>query len=124
MGWFTAAELAELDLSGCELVVLSACGSHVGIERAGQGLASLQQATFIAGARASLTSLWRVDDGPTRDFMRRFYELWWNRDRGLTKREALVETQRWMRDQRVPGGDAPLYNTRDWAAWVLIGREE
>ena len=120
VGWFTAAELAELDLSGCELVVLSACGSHVGLERAGQGLASLQQATFVAGARASLTSLWKVDDYATHAFMKRFYELLWSR--GLTKRQALVETQKWMREQRDRG--QPMYRTRDWAAWVLVGREE
>ena len=122
LGWFTAAELAELDLSGCELVVLSACNSHVGIERAGQGLASLQQATFVAGARASLTSLWKVDDYATHAFMKRFYELLWFRS--LTKRQALVETQKWMRDQRRANSDEPVYKTRDWAAWVLVGREE
>ena len=122
VGWFTAAELAELDLSGCELVVLSTCESHVGLERAGQGLASLQQAAFVAGARSTLTSVWRVPDSPTRDFMSRFYELWW--DHGLTKREALVETQKWMRDARDPDTDEPMYRTRDWAAWVLVGREE
>ena len=122
VGWFTAAELAELDLSGCELVVLSTCESHVGIERAGQGLASLQQAAFVAGARSTLTSIWQVPDTPTRDFMSRFYELWW--DHGLTKREALVETQKWMRDARHPDTGEPVYQTRDWAAWVLVGREE
>ena len=121
VGWFTAAELAELDLSGCELVVLSACGSHVGLERAGQGLASLQQAAFVAGARASLTSLWQVDDYATRDFMSQFYDRWWRR--GLTIREALVATQKWMRDERDPGSGQPRYRTRDWAAWVLVGRE-
>jgi len=34
-GILTAEELGELDLSRCDLAVLSACDTHVGIRRAG-----------------------------------------------------------------------------------------
>lgn len=52
-GVMTADEILKLDLRGVELVVLSACDTNVGVRRAGQGIASLQQAVCAAGARAS-----------------------------------------------------------------------
>ena len=58
-----------LDLSNCELAVLSACETNVGIRRAGQGIQSLQGALHAAGARTAITSLWKVDDRPTRELM-------------------------------------------------------
>ncbi len=47
-GIMTAEELATLDLSNCELAVLSACETNVGIRRAGQGIQSLQAALHTA----------------------------------------------------------------------------
>ena len=38
----TAQELAGFDLSACDLAVLSACETNVGVARAGQGIQSLQ----------------------------------------------------------------------------------
>jgi len=52
-GILTAEELCSLDLSCCELAVLSACETNVGIRRAGQGIQSLQPALYAAGARTS-----------------------------------------------------------------------
>ncbi|MEW6744051.1 MAG: CHAT domain-containing tetratricopeptide repeat protein [Planctomycetota bacterium] len=118
-GVMTAQELAKLDLRGCELVVLSACDTNVGVRRAGQGIASLQQALYAAGARASLTSLWKVPDEATRELLGEFYRRWWLA--GRAKNQALREAQRSLREQKDESGQ-PRYRVRDWAGWVLVGR--
>lgn len=110
-GILTAEELAGWDLSSCELAVLSACETNVGITRAGQGLQSLQAALHMAGARASITSLWKVDDELTRKLMEDLYtRLWVNRE---SKAEALWNAKMALRKRGAP--------TRDWAGWVLVG---
>jgi CHAT domain-containing protein len=110
-GIATAEEIAALDLSNCELAVLSACETNVGLRRAGQGIQSLQSALHAAGARVAITSLWKVDDAATRQLFELFYTGLW--DEGLGKGEALLRAQRRLRE----AGHAP----RDWAAWVLSG---
>ncbi len=117
-GRITAEELAGLDLGGCELAVLSACETAVGLERRGEGLASLRRALTIAGARWSLTSLWKVPDEATQELMIAFYEGMWTD--GLAPREALWHAKRRLREARAADG-RPLYTERDWAGWVLYG---
>ena len=110
-GMLTAEELCSLDLSGCELAVLSACETNVGIRRAGQGIQSLQAALYAGGARTSISSLWKVPDTATRQLMEAFYTGIWKQKLG--KAEAL-----WQAKQALRNDGAPL---RDWAAWVLTG---
>ena len=107
----TAQELAAFDLSACELAVLSACETNVGIARAGQGIQSLQTALHRAGARTSLTSLWAVRDWPTQSLMKRFYDNLWGERMG--KAEALWAAKQALRRE----GDPALV----WAGWVLAG---
>jgi len=110
-GILTAEELSGLDLSGCELAVLSACETNVGIRRAGQGIRSLQTGLRAAGARTTLTTLWRVGDEDARELMVEFYRrVWAGRE---SKAEALWNAKRAMRERGVPA--------REWAAWVLYG---
>ncbi len=110
-GIMTAEELAGVDLSACELAVLSACETNVGLRSAGMGIESLQSALHAAGARTAITSLWKVDDSATRKLMELFYTYLWVEK--LPKAEALWRAKR---DLRAAG--APL---RHWAAWVLSG---
>ncbi|MEM6674647.1 MAG: CHAT domain-containing tetratricopeptide repeat protein [Planctomycetota bacterium] len=107
----TAMELSTFDLWDCELAVLSACETNVGVARAGQGIQSLQTALHQAGARASVTSLWRVDDYATRDLMRAFYSNLW--EKGMGKAEALWDAKCQLRRRGEP--------VRHWAGWVLVG---
>ena len=113
-GIMTAEELMGIDLSACELAVLSACDTNVGIRRAGQGIQSLQSALHAAGVRTSITSLWKVDDAATRKLMELFYTYLWVEK--LPKAEAL-----WRAKCDLRAGRHPL---KDWAAWVLSGDPE
>ena len=117
-GLITAEELATLDLSNCELAVLSACDTNVGLRRAGQGVASLQKALHMAGARSVITSLWKVPDEATKDLMLDFYRRLWVEKK--PKWQALWEAKTKLREAKDERG-ALKYTTRDWAAWVLTG---
>ena len=113
-GIITAEELSTLDLSNCELAVLSACETNVGLRRAGQGIQSLQTALHAAGARTAITSLWNVDDAATRRLMELFYTKLWSEKLG--KADALWQAKMILHSE----GHGP----RDWAGWVLTGTPE
>lgn len=107
----SAQELSTFDLAGCELAVLAACGTNVGIARAGQGIQSLQTGLHQAGARATMTSLWDVDDAATKELMADFYERLWLE--GESKTRALWSAKCALRRHGA--------RVREWAAWVLVG---
>jgi CHAT domain-containing protein len=107
----TAEELAGLDLTRAELVVLSACDTRVGLRRAGQALQSLETALAIAGARASLTSVWPVDDAAAQGLMAEFY-------RRLVAPGETPSTALWEAKRSLRSKGAPL---ADWAGWTLSG---
>jgi len=110
-GILTAEELCAFDFGACELAVLSACETNVGIRRAGQGIQSLQTALHAAGARTAITSLWRVDDAATRRLFELFYTKLWKDHIG--KADALWQAKMALRAEGHP--------PRDWAGWVLSG---
>jgi CHAT domain-containing protein len=144
-GILTALEALQLDLSGTELLVLSACESSLGIRTQGEGLLGLQRAFQVAGARSLISSLWQVGDAPTAALMEEFYANLW--ERRLPRIEALQQAQiallrRYdLRQQRLRrGGEADRPETpvaaprkeetrppaqaippRYWAAFVLSG---
>jgi len=113
-GILTAEELATLDLSSCELAVLSACETNVGHRRAGQGIQSLQTSLHAAGVRTAITSLWKVDDAATRQLFELFYTKLWQE--GLGPAEALWQAKMALRAEGHP--------LRDWAGWVLTGQPD
>jgi len=116
-GILTAAEVSALDLSGAQLVVLSACETGLGEVRSGQGVLGLRRAFAAAGARTLIMSLWSVPDAETAALMGEMYRLYLRR-RGLPAAEALrgaqlraLEAQREADDVR-PGA---------WAAFIAAG---
>ncbi len=91
-GILTALEVAELDLRGVELVVLSACETGLGKTAGGEGLLGLQQAFQVAGARTLVASLWKVDDAATSVLMDEFYANLWSKQ-GTSPLESLRQAQ-------------------------------
>ena len=109
-GILTAYEAINLNLTGTELVVLSACETGLGEIRNGEGVYGLQRAFLVAGAEGVLMSLWKVDDQSTAKMMQLFYERWLA---GEDKTTALREAQlAMMNENRDP------YH---WGAFILIG---
>jgi CHAT domain-containing protein len=90
-GLLTASEVAEMNLSGVELAVLSACQTGRGKEAGGEGILGLQRAFAVSGCKTTVTSLWSVDDAATSVLMERFYHHVW--EKKLPKLEALRQAQ-------------------------------
>jgi CHAT domain-containing protein len=94
-----------------ELLVLSACETAKGDNRAALGLAGV---AVRAGARSTLATLWLVDDKVTAVFMGRFYQELANA--AVTKAEALRRAQQSiLQDPKYR--QQPFY----WAPYVLVG---
>jgi CHAT domain-containing protein len=72
-GILTAEEIASMDLSGVEWVVLSACETGVGEVQSGEGVLGLRRAFETAGAGTLIMSMWRVEDEATREWMSHLY---------------------------------------------------
>lgn len=90
-----------------ELLVLSACKTAVGDQRAALGLAGI---AVRAGARSTLASLWSVDDQWTAKLMSEFYR---NLNTGISKAQALQRAQLTVFAKQ----KSPYF----WAPYVLVG---
>ena len=112
-GRLYAFELMGWDLSGLDLLVLSACETGRGDEAFVGGVRGLPTAASLAGAKRALLTLWPVADDGTADFMVRFYEYL---KRGRTYAEALRDTRRDAIEGKIPTARDPLV----WAAFVLF----
>ena len=109
-GILTAAEIAQMNLSATELVVLSACQTGLGDIKGREGVYGLSRAFKLAGARYTLSSLWAVPDAETAEFMELFYSQLLE-NQAIT--DAFAKTQSTMR-KKYAG------KTSAWAAWVLM----
>lgn len=107
-GVLTAYEVAGMDLSNTELVVLSACQTGLGETKGTEGVFGLQRAFKMAGVDQLIMSLWSVPDKETQELMELFYsEL----IKTNNTRTAFETAQKTMRAKY-----APYY----WAAFVLV----
>jgi CHAT domain-containing protein len=104
-----AKEIYDLDLSGVRLTTLAACDTETGRSIPGEGVAALSRAFLSAGAQSTVSTLWRIGDRSSAEFMRRFYgELASGQNAAEALRSAKLESARSM-------------PPRDWAAFVLNG---
>jgi CHAT domain-containing protein/Tfp pilus assembly protein PilF len=111
-GFLRAYEIYNLKLNA-DLVVLSACGTALGKEIKGEGLAGLTRGFMYAGTPRVIASLWNVRDEATAELMKRFYRNMLV-DK-LSPAAALREAQISM--WREPRWTAPYY----WAGFALQG---
>ena len=108
-GVLTADEISRLDLSGTDLVVLSACETAKGSVDPIDGVLGLQRGFKKAGAKSIMMSLWKVSDTVTSILMTEFYTQLGN---GLNANEALKTATRKVKAQYPD----PYY----WAAFVML----
>jgi len=115
-GIMTAEEIGALDLSGAHWAVLSGCETGVGPVMDGEGVLGLRRAFQVAGAGTLIMSLWPVDDGATRLWMKQLYE---GRLAGLSTVETVSRAGlQMLRRQRAAGhGGHPYY----WGGFVAAG---
>ncbi len=109
-GLLTAEEILDLDLSGTELVTLSACQTGYGERIINESIISLQRAFLIAGAKMLVMNLWQVPDEQTAELMQDFYR---RIAEGKSQAQALQQAQLAIR-QKFP---SPYY----WGAFVCLG---
>ena len=94
-----------------EMLVLSACQTAAGDNRATLGLAGV---SVKAGARSTLASLWHINDKSTAILMGEFYRELANAQ--VTKAEALRRAQVALLE-KYPNYERPGF----WAPYVLVG---
>ena len=108
VGLLSAAEIAEMDLTGCDLAVLSACGTGLNIINYDESY-GLMRAFKKAGCKSLLLTLWDIDDAVTKLFMQEFYTA---RMSGATNSCALDLAKKTVRNKY----KSPRY----WAGFILI----
>jgi CHAT domain-containing protein/tetratricopeptide (TPR) repeat protein len=111
-GFLRMHEIYNLNLP-VDMVVLSACQTALGKDIKGEGLVGITRGFMYAGAVRVVSSLWKVDDDATAEFMKNFYRnlLQEGKPAAAALRSAQIDLWnegRWK---------SPCY----WAAFVFQG---
>ena len=93
-----------------ELLILSACQTATGDDRAALGLAGV---AIRSGARSTVATLWSIQDDSTAKLITQFYQAL--KTPGMSKAQALREAQ--LSLLRLPKYQHPFY----WSAFILLG---
>jgi len=116
-GFLTLPEIYGLDLSSCELAILSACQTNRGPQQQGEGVWALSRAFLVAGARRVVASNWPVEDASTAALVRLLCEELTSaggNGKPFDYARALHKAKQSLREQ---GWESPFY----WAPFVLVG---
>ncbi len=115
-GLLTATDISRLDLDA-NLVVLSACNSaNIQIDLFAPEAASLSSAFFLAGARATLASLWSVNSEATAILMQEF-----SRNFSKAERSAGASLRLSIQQLLEQSTHEAFRNPRFWASFMLYG---
>ena len=95
-----------------ELLVLSACETAVGDDRAALGLAGM---AIKAGAKSTVATLWSVNDKATATAIANFYQKLTRSNQPVSKAQALRQTQLDLISSQQYSH--PFY----WAPFILVG---
>ncbi len=109
-GFLQGWEIQNLKLNA-SLAILSACQTGKGKLEYGEGVFGLQRVFFYAGARSTISTLWKVADKATSIFMYHFYYFL---ARGKNKAEALRLAKIKMLQSKF---SHPFF----WAGFILHG---
>lgn len=104
--------LSSLDLTGVNLVVLSACRTAIGARSGGDEVVGLTRALLYAGTPAVLSTLWNIDDTASVGLMDEFYR---RLAAGEHAAAALRQAQLAVKKSEQFG------DPRYWAAFTLHG---
>ncbi|MDJ0634678.1 MAG: CHAT domain-containing protein [Xenococcaceae cyanobacterium MO_188.B29] len=120
LAWDSRINISKLDrilrtrnisqTQAIELLVLSACETAAGDNRAALGLAGM---AVRAGARSTVATLWAVNDRSTAQLMSKFYQELTRKN--ISKAEAIRQAQ--LSLLQTNKYKHPFY----WAAYVLLG---
>ncbi len=111
-GFLRLNQIYNLKLNS-DLVVLSACQTALGKDVRGEGLIGLTRGFMYAGAKRIVSSLWKVDDAATAEFMKRFYQNLLQKK--LAPASALRAVQNEMK--QIPRFRSPYF----WAGFTIQG---
>jgi CHAT domain-containing protein len=113
-GILRAWEIGGLRLSNVDVVVLSACSSLSPRASRTGAISGLAYSFLRAGAPATVSTLWDVEDGSTTELLTSFHR---HLAAGKLAIEALRLAQTEALASAVPGRRAP----RAWAAFIYTG---
>lgn len=114
-GYVMANEVSLLNLHGTDLVTISGCQTGVGSIEVGDGIYGLRRALSIAGAKATMLSLWKVDDRGTSTLMSLFYRYLSN---GYSPEQSLKFSQASLRQHK----NIEFRHPYVWASFQLYGQ--
>ncbi|MFK7781716.1 CHAT domain-containing protein [Psychroserpens sp.] len=115
-GIVTIDEMKDLKMNP-ELVILSACQTGLGRITTGETVQGLNNSLMQAGADATLTSLWSVDDYATSVFIKEFYDRTFNKQ--ISYKEAVTAIKRDFLTGKY--GDQ-LRHPKFWAPFIYYGK--
>jgi len=114
-GLLTSSEIAQLDLNA-DWVILSACETALGDDFDREGLPTLSNAFFFAGARSILASYWPVWSQNTAELMKIIFEER-STSPEISKAESVRRAMLQMLENATPEFSHPQY----WAPFMVIG---
>jgi len=112
-GFLRFDEIAGSQIAA-DIVSLAACDTAVGKVIEKFGVPTISSAFLRAGARRTVSTLWKIDDDATQELMVEFYKQLFSSAK-LTPAQALWTAQ--MHVRKRPGWSNPYY----WAGFVLSG---